>query len=53
MVNVTLARWRLDGRVTLRLPVKQFVGNEVILVHRRGRIILFGLLERDEKGVNL
>jgi hypothetical protein len=51
--NVPLARWRLLGRVALRLPMKQIMRDEVILVHRSRRILVFGLLKRHKEDIEL
>jgi len=49
--NVPLPRWRLLGRVALRLPMKQIMRDEVILIHRGRRILVFGLLQRHKEDI--
>ena len=53
VTNVALACRRLLGRVALRLPMKRIVRDEVILVHRGGRVLVFGLLQRHKEGIEL
>ncbi len=50
-VEYIVGRWRLLGRVALRLPMKQIVRDEVILVHRSRRIFVFGLLQRHKEDI--
>ena len=51
MTDVSLARCRLLGSVALRLPMEQIVRDEVIFIHRRRRIFIFGFLQRHEEHV--
>jgi hypothetical protein len=48
-----MARRRLHGRVALRLPMEQVVRDEVVLIHRGGRIFVFGLLQRHKEDIEL
>ena len=50
-MQVSLAGRRLDRRRRLRLPVEQFRRDCVVAIHRRRRVVVLGLLERDEEQV--
>jgi hypothetical protein len=45
VANVPLSRLRIGGRGTLRLPVEEVLVDGVVLVHGRGRKVLFRLVQ--------
>jgi hypothetical protein len=53
MVDVPPARLRVGRGRALRLPMEEPIADRVVLVHRRGRVRVLGLVQRDEEGVDL
>ena len=53
MMNIALSCRRLGRRAALRLPVELRWRDEVILVHRRRRVIFFGFLQSNEESIDL
>lgn len=51
MFEIATGCWRGVGGGALRLPMEQMFVHGIVAIHRRGRVVLFALDERDEEEV--
>ena len=49
MMNIPLPCFRIFTRRALALPVKEYIVNRIVFIHRGWGVILIGLVQRDEE----
>ena len=51
VIDVAKARWATRWCRTLRLPVKEFIADRVVVIHCGWRVIGFRLIQRNKKQI--